>query len=132
MSIKGYKDENGNIQKYDIDALYTSFTSDVGQVLSVDEIDADGKPIKWKTVEQSSGEGVDITIDEDGYLVCDGEGNDGEGGNIDLTEIEADIDSLQEDVSKLSEEISDLNIPTDEHINSLISDALGVVENGSY
>ena len=66
MSIKGYKDENGNIQKYDIDSLYTSFTSDVGQVLSVDEVDENGKPIKWKTVDNvsSGGDGkaiVDVT-----------------------------------------------------------------------
>lgn len=56
----------------------------------------------------------------------------GGGGSVDLTEIEADITELQEDVSKLSEEISNLEIPTDEHINSLIADALGVVENGTY
>ena len=56
------------------------------------------------------------------------------GGSVDLTEIEADITELQEDVGKLSEEISDLkeNAPTDEHINELISNALGVVENGYY
>lgn len=32
----------------------------------------------------------------------------GGGGSVDLTEVEADIDSLQESISQLSEEISDL------------------------
>lgn len=59
-------------------------------------------------------------------------GGGGSGGSVDLSEIEAEIEELQSDVSQLSEDIANLNIPTDEHINALISDALGVVENGSY
>ena len=31
MSIKGYKDANGNIQKYDINSLDVPFTAEVGQ-----------------------------------------------------------------------------------------------------
>ena len=50
----------------------------------------------------------------------------------DLNEMDEQIYQNTESINQLSEDISDLNIPTDEHINELISNALGVVENGYY
>lgn len=51
MSIKGYKDDNGNIQKYDINSLDVPFTAEVGQVLVVKAVDENGKPIEWECID---------------------------------------------------------------------------------
>jgi hypothetical protein len=53
MSVKGFKDENGNIQKYDLNALDAPFTAEVGQILEVAEVDQNGKPTKWKTTSKA-------------------------------------------------------------------------------
>lgn len=62
MSIKGYKDANGNIQKYDINSLDAPFTAEVGQVLVVESVDENGYPNGFSVGDQSSG--IEITDGE--------------------------------------------------------------------
>ena len=51
----------------------------------------------------------------------------------DLNEMDEQLYQNTESISQLSEDKADkADIPTDEHINELISNALGVVENGTY
>ena len=59
MSVKGFKHADGNIEKYDINALETSFTAEVGQVLVVESIDENGHPNGFSVIDQPSG--VEIT-----------------------------------------------------------------------
>ena len=63
-SVKGFIDENGVLQKYDINSLDAPFTASVGQILEVEEIDENGKPIKWK----ASDKGADVEIDLSEYV----------------------------------------------------------------
>ena len=62
MSIKGYKDANGNIQKYDINSLDAPFTAEVGQVLVVESVDENGYPNSFSVIDQANG--VEITDGE--------------------------------------------------------------------
>lgn len=62
MSIKGYKDANGNIQKYDINSLDAPFTAEVGQVLIVESVDENGYPNSFSVIDQTNG--VEITSGE--------------------------------------------------------------------
>lgn len=62
MGIKGFKDKDGNIQKYDINALDTSFTAEVGQMLIVESVDENGYPNGF-----SVGESVDNLIKNTDY-----------------------------------------------------------------
>lgn len=59
MSVKGFKHADGNIEKYDINALETSFTAEVGQVLVVESIDENGHPNGFSVIDQPSG--VEVT-----------------------------------------------------------------------
>lgn len=59
MSIKGYKDANGNIQKYDINSLDAPFTAEVGQVLVVESVDENGYPNGFSVIDQANG--VEVT-----------------------------------------------------------------------
>lgn len=70
MSIKGFKDENGNIQKYDLNSLDAPFTAEVGQILEVEEVDANGKPVKWRAVDKPVG-GGGFTESDKAELVTD-------------------------------------------------------------
>lgn len=51
MSVRGWKDEEGNIKKYDINSLKVPFVAKVGQVLKVKEIDENGHPIEFDVMD---------------------------------------------------------------------------------
>lgn len=117
-----------------IGAITSPTTAAIGQVLSVKSVDESGKPTEWETVDQtgggSGGSGfiVSDTPPEDTSLLwVDPNDNSGESLAMRPLTFTGAVNATYDGSTAIS-----VAIPTDDHINSLINTALGVIENGTY
>ena len=141
MNIKGFKDANGNIQKYDINALATPFTAEVGQVLVVESVDENGHPNGFSVVDQPSGveitsstpqkEGTVLTVNPNSEKInlYTSEEVDEKMAALGTVEITGGDPVVDNTVMTLNPDADDINLYTAEEIDSKVEEINSEINN---
>ena len=122
------------------DAIPVPETAEAGQILFVKAVDENGKPVEWEATDLSASGGSgciasDTAPEDTSVLWIDTSDDSGDQlPDADLTGYATE--QWVEDQNYLTEVPEGYakteDIPTNDHINSLINTALGVIENGTY
>ena len=141
MSVKGFKRKDGTIEKYDINALDTSFTAEIGQVLIVESIDENGHPNGFSVVDQPSGveitsstpekEGTVLTVNPNSEKInlYTAEETDAKLKDLGTVEITSGDPTVGNTVMTLNPDAEDINLYTAEEIDEKVTEINSEISN---